>query len=189
MNPEPIVSFRNKWFACSVGLAVGIAIVSIAVGFVWLPSQQAGGRLLGVWYSICSAAGLIRVPPIHEQVVQPAFVTAPVDVVPNMLRHASAGVRRMNPVLDVKRPLDKDGKRHSLQLAYLLNAMKQNDVMKRLAAWAAMLAVPTAITGVYGMNFENIPELNWQYGFYSTMVLIAIICAFLYWRFHKSGWL
>ena len=90
MNPEPIVSFRNKWFTCSVGLAVGIAIVSIAVGFVWLPSQQAGGRLLGVWYSICSAAGLIRVPPIHEQVVQPAFVTTPVDVVPNMLRHASA---------------------------------------------------------------------------------------------------
>lgn len=43
-----------------------------------------------------------------------------------LLRHASAGVRRMNPVLDVKRPLDKDGKRHSLQLAYLLNAMKQN---------------------------------------------------------------
>jgi phosphohistidine phosphatase len=43
-----------------------------------------------------------------------------------LLRHASAGVRRMNPVLDVKRPLDKDGKRHCLQLAYLLNAMKVN---------------------------------------------------------------
>jgi len=43
-----------------------------------------------------------------------------------LLRHASAGVRRMNPVLDVKRPLDKDGKRHCLQLAYLLNAMNVN---------------------------------------------------------------
>jgi phosphohistidine phosphatase len=43
-----------------------------------------------------------------------------------LLRHASAGVRRMNPVLDVKRPLDKDGKRHCLHLAYLLNAMSQN---------------------------------------------------------------
>ena len=43
-----------------------------------------------------------------------------------LLRHASAGVRRMNPVLDVKRPLDKDGKRHCLHLAYLLNAMNQS---------------------------------------------------------------
>jgi phosphohistidine phosphatase len=43
-----------------------------------------------------------------------------------LLRHASAGVRRMNPVLDVKRPLDKDGKRNCLQLAYLLNAMNQS---------------------------------------------------------------
>ena len=58
-----------------------------------------------------------------------------------------------------------------------------------VAAWAAMLAVPTAVTGVYGMNFANMPELNWQYGFYATMVFIAFICAFLYWRFHKSGWL
>jgi magnesium transporter len=71
----------------------------------------------------------------------------------------------------------------------LLNAMKQNEVMKKLAAWAAMLAVPTAVTGIYGMNFSNIPELNWQYGFYVTMVFIAVICAGLYWRFRKAGWL
>jgi cytochrome c553 len=90
MNPEPIVSLRNKWFTYSVGLTAGIAIVSIAVGFIWLPSEQAGGRLLGVWYSICSAAGLIRVPPIHEQIVQPTYVTSPVEVVPGMLRNASA---------------------------------------------------------------------------------------------------
>jgi magnesium transporter len=45
------------------------------------------------------------------------------------------------------------------------------------------------VTGVYGMNFANMPELNWQYGFYATMVFIAFICAFLYWRFHKAGWL
>ena len=71
----------------------------------------------------------------------------------------------------------------------LLNAMKQNEVMKKLAAWAAMLAVPTAVTGIYGMNFANIPELNWQYGFYVTMIFIAVICAGLYWRFRKAGWL
>jgi len=90
MNPERIISFRNKWFTYSVGLTAGIAIVSIAVGFIWLPSEQVGRPLLGFWYTICSAAGLIRVPPIHEQVVQPTYVTTRVEIVPRMLRHASA---------------------------------------------------------------------------------------------------
>jgi len=90
MNPERIISLRNKWFTYSVGLTAGLAIVSIVVGFVWLPSQQAGGSLPGFWYTICSAAGLIRVPPIHEQVVQPAYVTTSVEIVPRMLRHPTA---------------------------------------------------------------------------------------------------
>ena len=71
----------------------------------------------------------------------------------------------------------------------LLNAMKQNEVMKQLAAWAAMLAVPTAIAGIYGMNFEHMPELKWQYGYPITVLVIFTICGFLYWRFHKAGWL
>ncbi len=71
----------------------------------------------------------------------------------------------------------------------LLNAMKQNDVMKKLAAWAAMLAVPTAIAGIYGMNFKDMPELDLPYGYPMTLVAIVIVCAFLYWRFHKAGWL
>jgi magnesium transporter len=71
----------------------------------------------------------------------------------------------------------------------LFNAMKQNEVMKRLAAWAAMLAVPTAIAGIYGMNFKNMPELDFTYGYPITLVSIFGICVFLYWRFHKAGWL
>jgi len=67
--------------------------------------------------------------------------------------------------------------------------MKQNEVMKKLAAWAAMLAVPTAIAGLYGMNFEYMPELEWQYGYPVTVVMIVTICGFLYWRFHRAGWL
>ncbi len=90
MNPERIVSLRNKWFAYSVALTAGIAIISIAVGFIWLPLAQAGGGVLGVWSAICSAAGVIEVPPIHEQVVEPAYATTRVEIVPGMLRHASA---------------------------------------------------------------------------------------------------
>jgi cytochrome c553 len=90
MNPERIVSLRNKWFTYSVGLTAGLAIVGIAVGFIWLPSEQAGGPLLGVWYTICSAAGLVRAPPIDTQIVQPAYVTTSVEIVPRMLSHPSA---------------------------------------------------------------------------------------------------
>jgi len=89
MNPEKIVSLRNKWFTGSVGLTAAILVVSIAVGFVWLPSAQFGGRALSFWYELCSAAGLIRVPPIHEAVVQPAFLTTRVEILPRMLRHPS----------------------------------------------------------------------------------------------------
>ncbi len=72
----------------------------------------------------------------------------------------------------------------------LLNAMRQNEVMKQLAAWAAMLAVPTAIAGIYGMNFTiHAASSTGSTAISLTMVLIAIICGFLYWRFHKSGWL
>ena len=61
--------------------------------------------------------------------------------------------------------------------------------MKRLAAWAAMLAVPTAIAGIYGMNFKDMPELDLPYGYPVTLVAIFAVCGFLYWRFHKAGWL
>ena len=71
----------------------------------------------------------------------------------------------------------------------LFNAMKQNEVMKKLAAWAAMLAVPTAIAGIYGMNFHNMPELDWRYGYPVTWCVILALCGFLYWRFRKAGWL
>jgi magnesium transporter len=71
----------------------------------------------------------------------------------------------------------------------LFNAMKQNEVMKKLAAWAAMLAVPTAIAGIYGMNFKYMPELDWTFGYPATLIAIVVLCVFLYWRFRKAGWL
>jgi magnesium transporter len=61
--------------------------------------------------------------------------------------------------------------------------------MRMLAAWAAMLAVPTAIAGIYGMNFANMPELQWHYGYFVILGAIVLICALLYWRFKKAGWL
>jgi magnesium transporter len=61
--------------------------------------------------------------------------------------------------------------------------------MKRLAAWAAMIAVPTMIAGIYGMNFQNMPELSWRYGYLASLVVMALACAALYGGFKRSGWL
>ncbi|MBY6241251.1 magnesium/cobalt transporter CorA [Methylosinus sp. Sm6] len=74
--------------------------------------------------------------------------------------------------------------------ASLMNGqMQQTEVARRLAAWAAILAVPTAIAGIYGMNFEHMPELKWRFGYFFVLGAIAAICSFLYWRFRRNGWL
>ncbi|TIX41323.1 MAG: magnesium transporter, partial [Mesorhizobium sp.] len=59
----------------------------------------------------------------------------------------------------------------------------------KLASWAAILAVPTALAGIYGMNFDDMPELKMEYGYPLVLAAIAAICSFLYWRFRKNGWL
>lgn len=77
----------------------------------------------------------------------------------------------------------------ALEAHLLLSSVRQNEVTKKLAGWAAILAVPTAIAGIYGMNFEYMPELTWKYGYPAVVGLIVGACCYLYYRFHKSGWL
>ena len=67
--------------------------------------------------------------------------------------------------------------------------MQQTHISRQLAAWAGILAVPTAIAGVYGMNFEHMPELKWEYGYFAVLALIAVVCVWLYVRFRRTGWL
>ncbi|RYF62846.1 MAG: magnesium and cobalt transport protein CorA, partial [Comamonadaceae bacterium] len=67
--------------------------------------------------------------------------------------------------------------------------ISDGEVTKRLAAWAAIFAVCTAFAGIWGMNFEAMPELKWRYGYVMALGLIASACGFLYWRFRKAGWL
>jgi magnesium transporter len=74
-------------------------------------------------------------------------------------------------------------------LAFAFEASLMNDTTRKLASWAAILAVPTAIAGIYGMNFEFMPELKSPWGYPVTLGVIASICSVLYWRFRKSGWL
>lgn len=76
-----------------------------------------------------------------------------------------------------------------VETASLLEQHRQGEMTRQLAAWAAILAVPTAIAGIYGMNFEFMPELHWRHGYYMALGLIVITCTGLWWRFRRIGWL
>ena len=71
----------------------------------------------------------------------------------------------------------------------LLEQQRQGMITRQLAAWAAILAVPTAIAGIYGMNFEHMPELGWTFGYPFALALMTGICSLLYRRFKRIGWL
>jgi magnesium transporter len=68
-------------------------------------------------------------------------------------------------------------------------SVDQNNDMRMIASWAAIAAVPTVIAGLYGMNFEKIPGLSSPYGFPVSVGAMLVICAGLYWRFKRAGWL
>ncbi len=67
--------------------------------------------------------------------------------------------------------------------------MRQNEDMRKISAWVAIGVVPTMVAGIYGMNFEHMPELKWRLGYPAVLVLILTICLYLYWRFKRAGWL
>ena len=75
------------------------------------------------------------------------------------------------------------------EFSNLLEQQRTGAITRQLAAWAAILAVPTAIAGIYGMNFEHMPELKTQYGYFAVLAAIRVICAVLYARFKRAGWL
>lgn len=98
-------------------------------------------------------------------------------------------------VLDHARRIDAatDTLREMLTAAMSVNlalvTLAQGEVVKRLAGWAALLAVPTLITGWYGMNFEAMPELATRWGYPGVMGLTAVVCVLLYRRLKRARWL
>jgi magnesium transporter len=92
---------------------------------------------------------------------------------------------RLNETIDAQRELLTT----ALEAHLSLMSHAQNEHMKRITAWAAMIAVPTMIAGIYGMNFKNMPELDWAYGYHISIALMAAACVGLYLGFKRSGWL
>ena len=76
-----------------------------------------------------------------------------------------------------------------LSVNLTLASVNQNDQVKKISAWAAILIVPTLITGIYGMNFDFMPELHWTYGYPIALLLMLTISLILYWGFKRRGWL
>ncbi|WP_405888040.1 magnesium/cobalt transporter CorA [Streptomyces sp. NBC_01136] len=68
-------------------------------------------------------------------------------------------------------------------------SVTQNEDMRKITAWAAIVAVPTMVCGVYGMNFDNMPELHWRFGYPLALAVIAAACFAIYRGFKRNGWL
>lgn len=148
-----------------------------------------------------SRADIRRLFMLRRELLRFRRILGPMDEVAGRLEHLDT------PCIDAEvRPYFRDVADHVRRVASrleglgdvlasvfevsnLLEQQRQGVITRKLAAWAAILAVPTAIAGVYGMNFEHMPELKWTFGYPLAVGVMAAICLTLYWRFKKSGWL
>ena len=77
----------------------------------------------------------------------------------------------------------------AIQVNLAMVTIEESEVTKKLAAWASIFAVCTAFAGIWGMNFESMPELKWKYGYVAALSLMATTCIILYWKFRRARWL
>jgi magnesium transporter len=70
-----------------------------------------------------------------------------------------------------------------------LIGISDSEITKRLAAWGALITVPTLLAGIYGMNFENMPELKWAGGYPLAIGVMLVVDAVLFWRFRRAKWI
>lgn len=95
---------------------------------------------------------------------------------------------RIDRQADLIRAL-RDTLAFAFEAGMMIGQLQQNDITRKLAAWAAILAIPTAVAGIYGMNFTHMPELDVVYGYPIIIGVMGAICGGLYRRFKKIGWL
>jgi magnesium transporter len=130
--------------------------------------RRATGPLAAPMVRLASA----QVPFVHKQ-SQPFFR----DVNDHLL-HANEQVDALDRLLsDIL----------SAHLAQM--GVRQNDDMRKISAWAAMAAVPTLVAGIYGMNFQHMPELHWVWGYPAVIAFMLVIVAGLHRTFKRRGWL
>ena len=155
----------------------------------------------GVLNKTLSESAVDRLYSLRRELLRLRKAVAPLVDVCRRLEHADEELiePQMQPLFrDVSDHIrrvqeDIDSLREVLAFAFEASLMagqaQQNAITRKLAAWAAILAVPTAVAGIYGMNFQNMPELQWKYGYYAVIGVIAVLCGWLYLRFKRLGWL
>jgi magnesium transporter len=103
----------------------------------------------------------------------------------HLFRDVTDHIRRVQERIDTLREVLA----FAFEASVLMGQSQETAITKKLAAWAAILAIPTALAGIYGMNFQDMPELSSRYGYPMALAGMAVVCAILYWRFRKNGWL
>lgn len=129
-------------------------------------------RVLGPMSEVCSKLANLDLPCLDAD-VRPYFR----DVLDHV-RRVEAMVGSLREVLTTV-----------FEVSNLLEQQRQGKSTRQLAAWAAILAVPTALAGIYGMNFENMPELSTKYGYFVVVGIMLFLCSALYIRFKRTRWL
>jgi magnesium transporter len=102
-----------------------------------------------------------------------------------LFRDVTDHVRRIQEEIDALREVLA----FAFEASLMTGQSQQTVITRQLASWAAILAVPTAIAGIYGMNFQNMPELKTEYGYFVVIAVIIAICGTLFARFKRAGWI
>ena len=102
-----------------------------------------------------------------------------------LFRDVTDHVRRVQEEIDALREVLA----FAFEASLMTGQSQQTVITRQLASWAAILAVPTAIAGIYGMNFQNMPELKTEYGYFVVIAVIIVVCGTLFTRFRRAGWI
>lgn len=201
---------RQHWESCPTALAKGEDFILYAIlDFIvdnYMPvleqiEEEVDAIEDGVLAGPMSAKDIERLYMLRRDLLRLRNAAGPLVEVCRRL--TSADLPQLRPAMHplfrdvsdhIRTVLEKvDTLREVLAFAFeasvLVGQSQETAIAKKLASWAAILAVPTALAGIYGMNFADMPELQFRYGYPTVLVSIVAICSLLYWRFRKNGWL
>jgi magnesium transporter len=133
-----------------------------------LDFQAASAPLGEALEELCSGHFAVVPEPLHEYFRD----------VEDHLRRVTTRIENFRQLLD-----------SALEANLTQVSVRQNEDMRKISAWVAIAAVPTMVAGIYGMNFDNMPELHWRYGYPMVVAAVLVVCSLLYWRFKRAGWL
>jgi len=151
--------------------------------------ESAPGANIAALYALKQRLLIMKhaVAPLLESVsnLSGARVPAICAGIREYFRDVSDHLQRLNQTADSIR--DTVATAISVNLSMI--TLQENETMKRLAAYAALVAVPTMIAGIYGMNFKYMPELSWRYGYELALFVMVAIDGYLFYRLRKAKWL